>query len=119
MTTTKKNEKLTDEQIKLGSEYLAMTNICALDERVKKSIKDLPSLRNALRAASDRAIEGAMEGMAMDGGGELDRYETEAINGVQAEVDSFAKDLKRGGRHAAFWVKQLKEELPFLINEKR
>jgi hypothetical protein len=124
----KKSTKLTKEKIELAAKYLATSNLCTLDQALNtrgafnftradraKQLTDIPSLQRAVDLAVDIAIEGSMEGMAMDGGGDLDRYETKAINSVEAEIRSFRSDLKAGGKRAKYWIETLQKEIPFLF----
>jgi hypothetical protein len=104
--------KLTDAQIKLGSEYLGMSNLCTLDH-YRKDIKDLPSLKRAVHQAWEQAVTGTMEGMD---GGYNDRDESKAMRMVQDEIDMFAKDL-RNPKKAGYWIEQFKKEIPFLFQE--
>jgi hypothetical protein len=116
MTVKTKKQKavLTPEQIDLGAKYLAMGNICTL-EHYSHSIKDLPTLKRAVHQAWEDAVTGVMEGAE---GGYDDRNEGAAIDSVQEEIDSFKKDLRKGGKKASYWVTQLRKEIPYLFETK-
>lgn len=102
------------EQIELGAKYLAMSNMCTLDN-FRKEIKDLKSLQRAVHQAWENAVTGIMEG---DEGGYDDRHESKAIRAVEAEINSFRKDLKsKKEKQDKYWFKKLTEEIPFLFAE--
>jgi hypothetical protein len=102
-----KKEILTPEQVELAAEYLAMSNLCTL-EPYRKDIKDLSSLKRAVASASNDAVLGGVEG------GLPERI---AEASVQKEVNSFKRDLKKGGKSAAYWTAQLHKEIPFLFQQ--
>jgi hypothetical protein len=122
----KRKAKLTKEQIQLAAEYLATSNLCTLDQALENwglrsdrinQIKNLSDMKSAVSRAIDIAVEGAMEGMSMDGGGDLDRYESKAIEMVEKEIKSFRADLNAGGKRAKYWIETLTKEVPFLFEE--
>jgi hypothetical protein len=106
----RKSEKLTAEQISLGSRYLAMSNMAMLGAgRENVAIRDKAGLEQVLRRAEDAAVCGFMES-GPDGYDES--LEGEAEAGVRGEVESWAKLLKKGDKYS---VGVLKKELPFLF----
>lgn len=117
----KQVRKLTPEQLELGAKYFAMSNLAVLDH-FRKEIKDLRSLQMAVDAAWDQAVQGSMEGM-MCGSyprgisfEEEARYESKAIDGIEAEINSFRRELK-SPKKRAYWIERLEKEVPFLFQE--
>jgi hypothetical protein len=108
-----KTPKLTLGQIELGAQYLAMSNICALDH-FRKDIKDLPTMRQAVNRAWDTAVTGYME--SQDGGYD-DKHESAAIRDVEAEVRGFRKELKAGGETIKSYIATLRKEVPFFFTD--
>jgi hypothetical protein len=100
----------TPEQIELGAKYLAMSNMCTLDHH-RKGIKDLATLKSAVQRAWEDAVTGSME---CEEGGYDDRNESKAIDGVEAEIQSFRKDL-RSPTKSKYWFEKLTKEIPYLF----
>lgn len=134
----KQVRKLTPEQLELGAKYFAMSNlgwcgvrvettkrgdqVLAVLDHFRKEIKDLRSLQMAVDAAWDQAVQGSMEGM-MCGSyprgisfEEEARYESKAIDGIEAEINSFRRELK-SPKKRAYWIERLEKEVPFLFQE--
>jgi hypothetical protein len=107
----KRDSALTNEQVELGSKYLGLDNIAVMYP-YKPQIKDVATLKRAIATAWEAAVVGTMEGQE---GGYNDRFEGEAIDGIEKEIAPFAKDLKAGGKRAKYWIELLKKEVPFLF----
>ena len=106
--------KLTKPQLELAAKYLAMSNICTLDRfRRDGQIKDLASLQRCVHQAWEDAVTGYME--SMDGGYD-DRNESKAIRDVEKEINSFKRDLRKGGQSADFWIAEMQKEVPYLFD---
>lgn len=105
--------KPTKAQVELGSRYLAMSNMCTLDQ-FRSNIKDLPSLKQAVYQAWENAVTGIMEG---EEGGYNDRHESKAIRAVEAEIKSFRADFRAGGTRAQYWIDKLDKEIPYWREE--
>ena len=101
--------KLTKEQINLGGMYLAMSNMCTLDQ-FRRQITDIQSLKQAVHQAWESAVTGMMESME---GGYDDRHEGKAIRLVDREAASFRQDLRAGGKRAQYWIDKLDKEIPY------
>jgi hypothetical protein len=108
---------LTPAQIELGAQYLAMSNICTLDQ-FRREIVDLPSMKRAVQQAWDMAVTGGIEGYSAEAGkGYDDRFETKAINDVEKEIRGFRADLKAGGERSKYYIETLKKEVPFFFTD--
>jgi hypothetical protein len=108
-----KPKKLTPAQIELGANYLAMSNICTLDQ-YRRDIKDLTSMRQAVNRAWETAVQGYMEGQE---GGYDDKYESQAIREVEQEVKGFRADLKAGGDRSRCLLEMMMKEVPFFFTD--
>lgn len=101
--------KPTKKAVELGARYLAMSNICTLDQ-YRSKIVDLKTMELYVHAAWEDAVTGTMEGME---GGYDDKNETKAIAMVEREIRSFRADINAGGNRAKFWITSLDRERPY------
>jgi hypothetical protein len=93
-------KKLTDEQIRLGSMYLAMSNL-GMDGLNGRRV----STKQELRFAYGRCDQACAEGQG--------DYEG---SGAEPERKSFEKEL-RSKKKSAYWIGELMKEVPFIFAE--